>query len=138
MALISVTEAAKLTGKSIPTIYRHIKAGKVSRTNNKIDTSEIIRVYGEFNNPHNYHEENKIDNHDLSILQKENEVLRSSIAELKCDKEKLFRIIESQQQQLLLSAPIKEPAKSVEIKSATESINQDETLIQRLVRKIFF
>lgn len=48
MSLVSVTEAAVLVGKSNPTIYRHIKSGKLSRdSGGLIDTSELIRVYGE-------------------------------------------------------------------------------------------
>ncbi len=52
MALISKTEAAKQVGVSRPTFYRHIKQGKVSVTENKdgsesVDTSELIRAYGE-------------------------------------------------------------------------------------------
>ena len=49
MTEISITEAMKLTGKSRPTLYRHIKSGKLSKTSNGgIDTSELRRVYGEF------------------------------------------------------------------------------------------
>ena len=49
MTEISITEAMKLTGKSRPTLYRHIKTGKLSKTyNGGIDTSELRRVYGEF------------------------------------------------------------------------------------------
>jgi hypothetical protein len=49
MTEISITEAMKLTGKSRPTLYRHIKTGKLSKTSNGgIDTSELRRVYGEF------------------------------------------------------------------------------------------
>jgi predicted transcriptional regulator len=49
MAIVTVIEAARLTGKSTQTLYRHIKAGKLSRrTDNKLDTAELLRVYGEF------------------------------------------------------------------------------------------
>jgi len=52
MAAITISEAANLTGKSIKTIYRHIKNGKLSSIQNEnniktIDISELIRVYGE-------------------------------------------------------------------------------------------
>lgn len=52
MALISKTKAAKQAGVSRPTFYRYIKQGKVSVTENKdgsesIDTSELLRVFGE-------------------------------------------------------------------------------------------
>jgi hypothetical protein len=49
MVEISITESMKLTGKSRPTLYRHIKSGKLSKNpNGTIDTSELRRVYGEF------------------------------------------------------------------------------------------
>lgn len=48
MALVTVIEAADLTGKSRQTIYRHIKEGKLSKTaSGKLDTAELLRVYGE-------------------------------------------------------------------------------------------
>jgi len=48
MALVTVIEAAPLIGKSTQTLYRHIKKGKVSKNSEgKLDTSELIRVYGE-------------------------------------------------------------------------------------------
>lgn len=51
MAGHSVTEAAKLAGVTRRTIYRHIKAGKLSASvtgsdNTIIETSELLRVYG--------------------------------------------------------------------------------------------
>ena len=51
MALINLTQAAKLTGKNRSTIWRHIKRGKLSSRKNHdgkpmVDTSELIRVYG--------------------------------------------------------------------------------------------
>jgi hypothetical protein len=49
MTEVSVTESMRLTGKSRPTLYRHIKSGKLSKNHNgTIDTSELRRVYGEF------------------------------------------------------------------------------------------
>ncbi|CNL95292.1 TPA: entry exclusion protein 1 [Yersinia enterocolitica] len=52
MAWHSVSQAQKLTGKSRRTIYRDMASGRVSwRTNQaghrEIDTTELIRVYGE-------------------------------------------------------------------------------------------
>jgi len=52
MAFVTVIEASPLIGKSSQTIYRHIKQGKLSKSSNgKIDTSELIRVYGELRKP---------------------------------------------------------------------------------------
>jgi len=51
MSIVSITRAAKLSGKSVRTIQRHLSSGKLSfvMTQNDtkgIDTSELIRVYG--------------------------------------------------------------------------------------------
>jgi len=50
MAIVSISEAARLTGKDRRTIQRHIAAGKVSHASNGkgIDTSELLRFYGAF------------------------------------------------------------------------------------------
>lgn len=53
MPLVSISEAARLTGKNRSTLHRHIQQGKLSKTidetgESKIDTSEILRVYGAF------------------------------------------------------------------------------------------
>ena len=56
MASHSVTEAAKLAGVTRRTIYRHIKAGKLSASvtggdSTVIETSELLRVYGVLSQP---------------------------------------------------------------------------------------
>jgi len=49
MASVTVTEAAKLTGVTRKTLYAHIKNGKLSKSaGSKLDTSELLRVYGAF------------------------------------------------------------------------------------------
>jgi len=52
MPIVSISEAARLTGKSRRTLHRHIDAGHISRSHTQsgekgIDISELIRVYGE-------------------------------------------------------------------------------------------
>ncbi|MBS3857569.1 DNA-binding protein [Proteus mirabilis] len=54
MAQVSISEAAKLTGKSRRTIQRYVATGKLSlscndATGKNIDISELIRVFGEIN-----------------------------------------------------------------------------------------
>jgi len=54
-SLLSITEAAHVTGKSRSTLHRHIKTGKLNITTDsvgvkRIDTSELLRVYGELQN----------------------------------------------------------------------------------------
>lgn len=48
MAIVSISEAARLVGKSRRTLQRDIAAGKLSKCDNgkNIDTSELLRVYG--------------------------------------------------------------------------------------------
>lgn len=52
MPIVSISEAARLTGKSRRTLHRHIDAGRISRSHTPsgeqgIEISELIRVYGE-------------------------------------------------------------------------------------------
>lgn len=56
MAKISISEAARLTGKNRSTLHRHIKNGKLSKDfdndgNPVLDTSELSRVYSTFKMP---------------------------------------------------------------------------------------
>jgi len=51
MALVSVTEAAKLVRKNRSTLYRDIERGRLSKTvspegDTQIETSELLRAYG--------------------------------------------------------------------------------------------
>lgn len=51
MALVTIAEAAKLSGKDRKTLYRYIKDGKLSATNatggmRQVDVSELVRVFG--------------------------------------------------------------------------------------------
>lgn len=50
MAIVSISEASRLTGKTRATIHRHINTGKLSKTKDDtgaigIDISELVRVY---------------------------------------------------------------------------------------------
>lgn len=56
MARVSISEAARLTGKSRTTLHRLIKAGDLStcsgeRNAKMVDTSELLRVFGPFEQP---------------------------------------------------------------------------------------
>ncbi len=53
MATVSISEAARLTGKSRTTLHRLIKAGELStcrgeRNAKMLETSELLRVFGAF------------------------------------------------------------------------------------------
>jgi hypothetical protein len=52
MAKLNLSQAAKVTGKNRTTIWRHVNSGKLSAERDRdglpfVDTSELIRVYGE-------------------------------------------------------------------------------------------
>lgn len=93
MAKVSVSEAAKLTGKSVKTIYRHIDTGKLSSSQNdngskSIDTSELQRVYGhlKFKSENVFDSrmsevENQSDNQMRQLLQQENDMLKKLLDE---------------------------------------------------------
>lgn len=58
MALLSATQAAKAVGKSVPTITRAIKSGKLSAKKldgggYEIDSSELFRVWNAVTNSNN-------------------------------------------------------------------------------------
>ncbi len=60
MARVSISEAARLTGKSRTTLHRLIKAGDLStcsgeRNAKMVDTSELLRVFGTFEQPKGEH-----------------------------------------------------------------------------------
>jgi len=56
MAIVSISKAAKITGKARSTIQSYIRQGKLSKTTDPvsndegIDTSELIRVFGALKN----------------------------------------------------------------------------------------
>lgn len=52
MSQVTISEAAKLVGRDRKTLYKDIKAGRLSATLSatdvrQVDTAELIRVYGE-------------------------------------------------------------------------------------------
>lgn len=103
MATVSISEAARLAGISRPTIYKLINRGQLNLTSvvkagkpvKAIDTSELIRVFGNIGNltagtaftvnleqeitptdsPHLQDLQHKIE-----LLQKENEGLKEAVA----------------------------------------------------------
>jgi hypothetical protein len=56
MAIVSISEAARLTGKSRKTIQRYVSDGRISMSQHVagksgIDISELVRVFGELSQP---------------------------------------------------------------------------------------
>ena len=100
MANVSVSEAARLVGKSRRTIQRDIAAGKLSKCDNgkKLDTSELMRVYGSLLNAPNDADKNAHMTQDvapnippdvaemrirLAALEAENAALKDHVGSLK-------------------------------------------------------
>ena len=100
MAIVSVSEAARLVGKSRRTIQRDIAAGKLSKCDSgkKLDTSELLRVYGSLLNAPNDADKNAHMTQDvapsippdvaemrirLAALEAENAALKDHVGSLK-------------------------------------------------------
>jgi len=85
MSLVTVTDAARLSNKSSQTLYRHIKAGKLSReSNGLIQTAELIRVYGELKSSESHVSSlghNKVQHYDVDVVS----LLQTQIAKLEND-----------------------------------------------------
>ena len=52
MAIVTISEAARLAGKDRRTVQRHVSKGKLSKVTRAgrsvgVDTSELVRVYGD-------------------------------------------------------------------------------------------
>ena len=140
MSLLSVEESSKLVGVSVPTMYRYISKGKVSRVNGKIDTSELIRVFGELHQDVDNKNDTKTDYQELSSLLQQIELLKSFNDELKKDKERLFQQVEFYQRLLPLqqNQDIQTPPQTDNDIIEQDYSLIDETLTQRFFRKIFW
>ena len=140
MSLLSVEESSKLVGVSVPTMYRYISKGKVSRVNGKIDTSELIRVFGELHQDVDNKNDTKTDYQELSSLLQQIELLKSFNDELKKDKERLFQQVEFYQRLLPLqqNQDIQTPQQTDNDIIEQDYSLIDETLTQRFFRKLFW
>ena len=121
MAQLNLTQAAKAAGIARGTLYKHIEQGKIScemddKGKKVIDTSELIRVYGEIENPEPS-EERSIEHKAtpetteiVQVLRERIEDLEQQVKDLRKDKEgskeredKFLDIIKQQQTLLLPS-----------------------------------
>ena len=142
MAYVTIEEAAKLTGKSVQSLYRHVKQGKVSKHHDGFDTAELMRVYGALRNLSDttvnfdtFSNEGEVE---LSMLKRENELLRGNIEELRTDKQELYTTIKFYQSLL--------PAPEQQDKTTPETTNNDvispnivsESFTKRVFRKLLW
>lgn len=98
MAQVNISEASRMTGVSRTTIHRKLNSGVLSISEGKIDTSDLIRVFGELVT-HEKSVPNKKSStntdtsvqvvQELSSAQKENELLKQVIQDLRQDKQDL-------------------------------------------------
>ncbi|MCT6888222.1 hypothetical protein [Snodgrassella alvi] len=84
MAIVSVTEASKLVGKTRKTIQRYISIGKLSKTigsdgKEGIDTSELLRVFGELSTQDTTQISGEKNIHNVAVLNMENVALKKEI-----------------------------------------------------------
>lgn len=83
MAWVSVRQAMKLTGKARSSLYRDMAKGRVSYRSEldggrSIDTSELIRVYGEL-----IHDETSSRDTGRQDVETENAVIHELVSEIK-------------------------------------------------------
>lgn len=147
MAFVSISEAAELTGKSIPTLYQHIREGKLSVSIDKINTTELSRLYGALRTSTDYCREIEF-LHNLTLHLKQdkerlyqiNDLLRKSNADLKQEKDKLYRIIAQQKSPTPQNRQIYTNTEIFELPIKIEKHQEidNESLIQRLFRKLLY
>lgn len=116
MALVSISEAARLTGKARSTLHKYIKQGKLSTTtdqntgNKSIETSELIRLFGKISNSSTTDSDSVTH---VSKLQQETpnttqslqiklQLLEQENAHLKAEKELLSKNLDDIRQAMLL------------------------------------
>ena len=134
MAIVNLNEAIELTGKSKSTIYRHVSIGKLSKSHDGFETSELIRAYGSLRSTQYTFENivkvsNETDNNvsnEIEILKNINQLLMSQVEDLKQDKQKLYLVIEDYQRQL--------PSSSTSVPVVTA---EPETLSRMIFKKFF-
>ena len=78
--IVTIQKATLLTGKSRSTIERHIRFGKLSRSGDGIDTSELLRVYGAFikdsDTSHDTSKNNTVTHHEAWLMQQIDDLKR--------------------------------------------------------------
>lgn len=134
MSLLSISAAARAVKKSRGTIYNYLKSGRLSCTkdndgNTKIDTSELLRVFGELSSNITLEQNKKVSKLDTDIHPKKQknlgktsndtiiDMLQKQLQASQEREKKLLAIIEQEQQtrwdleQRFLSLPEGQPEK---------------------------
>lgn len=95
MAKVSISEAARLTGKSRTTLHRLIKAGELStchgaRNARMLDISELLRVFGAFEHSPSVQDVEHVDEQPDTVEIKQSEQI---IAQLRQEVEHLKTLV---------------------------------------------
>lgn len=98
MAKVSISEAARLTGKSRTTLHRLIKTGELStchgeRNTRMLDTSELLRVFGSLARTEAVQDVEQLSEQSVTASQTENEQV---ITSLKQEVEHLRTLVSAQ------------------------------------------
>ena len=96
--IVTIQKATQLTCKSRSTIERHIKQGKLSRSGDGIDTSELLRVYGAFVHAGDVSNDTSNDN---AVTQREQWLMRQ-IEDLKREHQERERHYIEREQRLMM------------------------------------
>jgi len=108
MAIVSISEAARLTGKTRATIHRHINTGKLSKTKDDtgaigIDISELIRVYNiKIDTPDSCIDTVKIEQHNTAFDTDELNAIKTRLAVLEAENHHLKDHVDSLKQAMLM------------------------------------
>ena len=112
MPILTITEAAKAAGISRPTLYRRIKSGQLSTVRQPdgtkgVDSSELMRVFGTLQADTNHtvkSEHHEIENvlherikgleRENELLQRNDEFLRTQLANAENEKNRLLGLLE--------------------------------------------
>ena len=85
MALVSITEAAKLVRRKRSTLYRDIEKGRLSKTvtpdgDTQIETSELLRTYGQLHAGEEEGEAGARERMRIALLEERNRSLERALA----------------------------------------------------------
>ena len=130
MPILTITDAAKAAGISRPTLYRRIKSGQLSTVRQSdgtkgIDSVELLRVFGTLQVDTNHtvksehreiedvlHERIKGLVRESELLLRENELLRTQLANAENEKNRLLGLLEQRLLEALKGKHRKDKKKS--------------------------
>jgi hypothetical protein len=122
MKSLSVVELSKLYGLNRQTIYNHINKGILSKnSDNKIDLSEAIRVFGEPSKKQNVKEPVKVDSQNSTenlLLRQQIDILKNQLDDAKHRESFYQNQIETMQR--LLEAPKPNITTSIDPNTSSE------------------